>query len=68
MIVSAESTQDKLNDFQLIENLTPLMKDGIIFYKKFSSMPNLKSKIKAFDPLVADKYPPEACGYGVRHF
>ena len=45
--------------------LLPLLQ-GAIFYKKFSSRQSLKLNVNAFDPLNADKIPPESCGYGLR--
>lgn len=50
---------------QFAERLLPLL-EGCSFYKKFSSRQSLNEN--AFDPLYADKYPPEACGYGIRLF
>ncbi|CDW87247.1 UNKNOWN [Stylonychia lemnae] len=47
------------------ERMVPLL-DGAAFYKKFSSRQSLNEN--AFDPLNADKFPPESCGYGIRLF
>ncbi len=47
------------------ERIIPLL-DGAAFYKKFASTQSLNEN--AFDPLNADKFPPEVCGYGIRLF
>lgn len=60
-----ESLQFSKVDVSFAERIIPLL-DGAAFYKKFSSRQSLNEN--AFDPLNADKYPPEACGYGVRLF
>jgi hypothetical protein len=43
----------------------PLL-EGSIFYKKFSNRQSLNLNENAFDPLKADRIPPEQCGYGIR--
>lgn len=43
--------------------IMPLLQ-GSIFYKKFSSSQSLKQR--SFDPLDAELFPPESCGYGIR--
>ena len=40
--------------------------DGQIFYKRFSRAQSIQSK--TFDPLHAERFPPENCGYGIRLF
>lgn len=40
------------------------MLQGSFLYKKFTNAQSLKRA--AFDPLMADVYPIEACGYGIR--
>ena len=42
------------------------MVEGQVFYKKFSN--NQSISTKAFDPLHAERSPPEMCGYGIRLF
>ena len=48
-----------------MSRLVPLV-DGQIFYKKFSTAQSMVQN--AFDPLHAEKNPPEKCGYGIRLF
>jgi hypothetical protein len=60
-----ESLQFSKVDVSFAERIVPLL-DGAAFYKKFSSRQSLNEN--AFDPLNADKFPPENCGYGVRLF
>lgn len=48
----------------LFNRLLPLLQ-GCLFYKKFSNRQSLYQN--AFDPLKADKVPPENCGYGIRY-
>ena len=55
------------SDFLLVLRLKPLV-DGLIFYKKFSLRQSLNMHAKAFDPLQAEQFPPEMCGYGQRIF
>ena len=38
--------------------------EGSTVFKKFSDRQLLKEN--AFDPLNAEKYPPEQCGFGIR--
>ena len=52
-------------DMELVSRLLPLI-DGQILYKKFSTSQSIRQK--AFDPLQAEKCPPEQCGFGIRLF
>jgi len=55
------------SDLDLVSKLMPML-EGVIFYKKFSSQNHFSSKAKSFDPLQAERFPPEQCGYGIRYF
>ena len=58
-----ESLTFTKQDLLFSDAIIPLL-NGANFYKKFSSRQSLNEN--AFDPLNSDKFPPEACGYGVR--
>lgn len=55
------------SDYKLVLRLKPLV-EGLVFYKKFSTRQSLNVHAKAFDPLQADLFPPEVCGFGMRIF
>jgi len=56
-------TDAAFNEMIFLETIEPMIR-GSFIYKKFTNYQSLKRT--AFDPLLGDINPPEACGYGVR--
>lgn len=57
--------EDCITQPELITRLRPLL-TGSSLYKKFSQ--NSSLRLPCFDPLLAQQYSPEVCGYGLRTF
>eukprot|EP01022_Parablepharisma_sp_SALTPOND_P004400 TRINITY_DN120220_c1_g1_i1.p1 TRINITY_DN120220_c1_g1~~TRINITY_DN120220_c1_g1_i1.p1 ORF type:complete len:1293 (+),score=291.69 TRINITY_DN120220_c1_g1_i1:80-3880(+) len=54
-----------VKELQLFDSIKTLL-EGMYIYKKYTTQNLLK--VRAFDPLLSQKYPPETCGFGKRFF
>jgi hypothetical protein len=53
-----------VKEAQVFECIRSLL-EGVTVFKKYKNKSSLKEKV--FDPLLAHRYPPEACGFGKRN-
>ncbi len=60
-----DTTVCPVKELQLFDSIKTLL-EGTPIYKKYTTQNLLRER--AFDPLLSQKYPPDNCGFGKRHF